>query len=220
MREGRTLASEMNKATAFPARTVAEYAEAIAAHTPVPGGGSVVGVVGALAAALGEMVCQFTAGKKFASEHESDLVAALNELRSIRARLLQSAVDDEDAYEIYSVAVGLPKQTESEKQERRAALDRALYGAAAVPLSVAETCIRMLEALAPVANFGNRALLSDAAVASLLAEAALRGAVVNVTVNARLMKNGRGDELIETAKKLEQTGRSKAAVLLNAIDSR
>ena len=44
--------------------TISEYADAFASQSPVPGGGGASAVVGALAAAAGEMVCSLTKGKK------------------------------------------------------------------------------------------------------------------------------------------------------------
>jgi methenyltetrahydrofolate cyclohydrolase len=200
--------------------SVADYAAALASGHPTPGGGSAVAVVAALAAALGEMVCQFTTGRAAYSEHEHEVSTALAQLSEMRDRLLNASTDDELAYAAYSRASNLPKSSESEKQYRRAALDRALKSSAHVPVGVAQTCVDLLTAILPVSRFGNRSLISDAAVAALLAEAALRGAVVNVNVNAKLMKNANGDALLRKASELEQTGRALAADVLNIVESR
>jgi formiminotetrahydrofolate cyclodeaminase len=201
-------------------RSVAEYASALASGRPTPGGGSAVAVVAALAAALGEMVCQFTIGREAYADHDYEISEALAQLAEMRDRLLLASVDDESAYSEYSRASNLPKSSESEKEARRAALDRALQRSADVPLSIAQTCVDLLAALLPVSRFGNRSLISDAAVAALLAEAALRGAVVNVNVNAKLMKGAIGDALLRKASKVEQSGRALAADVLEIVESR
>ena len=50
--------------------SVREFAQAVAAKTPTPGGGSVAGVVAAMATALGEMSLVFTSGKKKYAKHQ------------------------------------------------------------------------------------------------------------------------------------------------------
>jgi methenyltetrahydrofolate cyclohydrolase len=201
-------------------RSVADYAAALSLGRPTPGGGSAVAVVAALAAALGEMVCQFTTGRAAYAEHEPEISEALSQLSELRYRLLKASADDEAAYGAYSRASELPKSSATEKETRRAALDRALQTSADVPLGVARACVDLLEGLLPVARFGNRSLISDAAIAALLAEAALRGALVNVNVNAKLMKNANADALLRSASEVEQAGRLLAADVLDIIESR
>ena len=48
---------------------IENYIHAVASSEPVPGGGSVAGVVASLGAALGSMVTNFTLGKKKYAEH-------------------------------------------------------------------------------------------------------------------------------------------------------
>jgi formiminotetrahydrofolate cyclodeaminase len=214
------MASDQQSELDGQSRSVADYAAALASSRPTPGGGSAVAVVAALAAALGEMVCQFTTGRAAYAEHEQEISAALIQLAEMRDRLLQASASDELAYAAYSRASNLPKVSESEQQARKAAVDSALRTSADVPLGVAQTCVELLAALLPVSRFGNPSLISDAAVAALLAEAALRGAVVNVNVNAKLMKNANGDALLRKASELEHAGRTLAADVLEIVESR
>ena len=68
-------------------------------------------------------------------------------------------------------------------------MQRALIGAADVPLAVAEACGTLALTLQPIAELGKQQLVSDVAVAAWLTEAAARAAVLNVRANARLMKD-------------------------------
>jgi formiminotetrahydrofolate cyclodeaminase len=210
----RPAGSELSK------RTVSEYAAALAANSPAPGGGSAVAVAAALAAALGEMVCRFTIGKAAYSDHETEITEALSRLELSRSRLLQLAAADETAYNAYAHASALPRGTDAERAYRKDALTVALRDAAAVPLEVANAAKELLVALEPIARFGNLNLISDVSVATYLAEAALRGAVANVQVNARSMSAAELTALIEESTKLEQTGRRKSIEILAIVDSR
>jgi formiminotetrahydrofolate cyclodeaminase len=201
-------------------RAIAPYAAALAARTPTPGGGSAAAIVAVLSAALGEMVCQYTIGRQDAMEHEREIVESLDHLQLLRIRFLDSAVEDELAYGAYAAASSLPKGTESERLARREALERALLLSTNIPLEVAKSCVEALELLVPVAAHGNRNLISDAAVAALFAEAGLRAAVVNVNVNARIMKHEQGEALLMQAADLEQVGRELTLQILEMIDAR
>jgi formiminotetrahydrofolate cyclodeaminase len=171
------------------ARTVAGYAAAVASAEPVPGGGSVVAVVAALGAALGEMVCRLTLEKGAEPAVEAELGRALAAAGELRGRLLELSGRDEAAYGAYAAAAALPNRTEAEKRARREAREAALVGAAEVPLTVAEACVALAATLEPIARSGGRFLLSDVVVAAHLAEAALHGALANVRANTRLMRD-------------------------------
>ena len=56
---------------------LADFLNAAAAKQPTPGGGSIAALAGALAASMGEMVLNYSIGKKSLAEHEPALRDAL-----------------------------------------------------------------------------------------------------------------------------------------------
>jgi methenyltetrahydrofolate cyclohydrolase len=212
--------SDDSAKTSHPQRTVAQYAAALASNAPAPGGGSAVAVAAALAAALAEMVCRFTIGKPAYAAHEPELREAQTKLELARIRLLELADDDEAAYGAYSQAASMPKTTDPQKAERRAALGLALDVAAAVPLTVAEESLAVLESLVPIAKHGNMALSSDVAIASYFAYAALRGAVENVRTNAQMMKSPQVQDLTARSGEILQQGTRLSAMVQEILASR
>ena len=187
------------------------YLDEVAAGTPAPGGGSVAAVVAALAAALGEMVANLTLGRAKYAEAEGLLRPARDRLTALRAALVESASADEAAYQAYQDAASLPRTSDGEKTERVAAMQRALITATDVPLGVARSVYEVAVILQSMARDGNPHVRSDAALGALLAEAALRGALLNVRGNAGMIKDR---ELAQTymteADRLEEAGREAA----------
>lgn len=194
-------------------RTLESYIEAVASAAPAPGGGSVVGVVGALSAALGRMVLNFTeASDDQGGPRLNDLVLAL---QACQVRLMQAASEDEAAYQGYRDAADLPRATAGEKAARRTAMQAALVAATDVPLAMAEQAARLAVLLTEVAEIGSRRLVSDTALSALLAEATLRGALLNVRGNAALIKDpGKAQRYREAADRLEADGRRAVAMAL------
>jgi formiminotetrahydrofolate cyclodeaminase len=80
-------------------------------------------------------------------------------------------------------AYRLPQGTGAEKAARARAIQAALQHASDVPLRVAEICAQVLELARVVAEKGNKNAASDGGVGALMAEAGLRGAAFNVTIN-------------------------------------
>ena len=187
------------------------YVEEVAAGTPAPGGGSVAAVVGALAAALGEMVANLTLGRKKYADAEASLRPARDRLTALRSSLLDAAAADEAAYQSYRDAASLPHTSDSEKTARKDAMQRALIAATDVPLAAARSAHEVAEILQSVAREGNPHVRSDAALGALLAETALRGALLNVRGNAAMLEDR---ELAATyltdADLLEKGGREAA----------
>ena len=68
-------------------------------------------------------------------------------------------------------------------------MQRALIAATDVPLAVARSAYEVAEILQSVARDGNPHVRSDAALGALLAEAALRGALLNVRGNAAMLED-------------------------------
>jgi len=175
----------MTDRTCLTERTIGDYMEALRSSQPAPGGGSVAGLVGALAAGLGQMVVSLT----LKGESNPVLEGQFETLGAARESLLAAAAADERAYGAYVDATRLAKNTDEEKATRRATMQVAIVNAATVPLILAEAACGLLEELAPVVREGTPHALSDAEVAMILAHTSVSAGLVNVRVNLPLIKD-------------------------------
>src|SRR5688500_15029976 len=96
-------------------RSLRGYLDAVAAGTAAPGGGSVAGIVGALGAALGEMVANLTLGRERYADAEEALQPVRERLAELREMLTDAATEDERAYAAYRAAASLPRETVEQK---------------------------------------------------------------------------------------------------------
>ena len=165
------------------AMKIADFLESVSATNPVPGGGSVAALAGALAAALGKMAIGFTLHKKRFESHQAKLQEVRGLLEASLAELRQAIDRDAQAYAQVVAAQQLPKSTESEKQIREQRLQEALRSATDVPMRVAELACRVLQALLDLRPITNRHVASDLNVGFWMALAAAEGALENVLIN-------------------------------------
>jgi formiminotetrahydrofolate cyclodeaminase len=135
------------------------------------------------------MVAQLTLGREKYKGVEADVLALLEKAEHWRGRLLGLLDADVDAYNALMAAYKLPRDSDAQKAERAAAIQRALRQATEVPLAVAEACCAVLDLCGPIAEKGNQSAVSDAGVAALLALAGLQSAALNVEINLRLSKD-------------------------------
>lgn len=191
-------------------RTIGEYLDTLGSSSPAPGGGSVAGLVGALAAGLGRMVTSLTKGNDALAGTSAGLEADM-------ADLVASAEADERAYSGYVAATRLPKGTDDEKAARRAAMQAALVNAAETPLALATTAAHVLELLEPVAREGTTHALSDAEIAVALAGVAVTAGLSNVRSNIPLIRDATlAAGFAARAGEVEATARDRVEAL-NAI---
>lgn len=165
------------------------FLDELASGEPVPGGGSVAALSGALAASLVAMVCRLTIGKQGYESVGDEMQAILARADSLRRELRDLMQADMDAYARVMDAYRLPKASAAEKAARTRAIQDALKDASDVPLRVAERCATVLDLARLVAEKGNQNAASDAGVGALMAEAGLRGAVLNVSTNLAAIKD-------------------------------
>ena len=159
------------------------FVAAVASSAPTPGGGSVAAHVGALAAALVQMVAGLTIGKKKYAAVEADMKELALDAAAIGNSLGGLVARDAAAYEAVSAAYKLPKEPADAASARAQAITAALLQAARVPLETARCCVRIAALAARVAASGNSNAVTDAGVAALLADAGCRAASYNVRVN-------------------------------------
>src|SRR5438128_5921041 len=138
-------------------RTLRAFSDELSSDAPVPGGGSAAAYAGAMGAALAAMVARIAANK-----NGSDALRAfVEEVDNLRADFLRLVDDDSAAYARVAEAMKLPKATDAQKQERAERLQSALLAASRVPLEVAKTARRLLEACERGASKASGATVSD-----------------------------------------------------------
>src|SRR5437762_13182358 len=174
------------------------FVAAVAAATPTPGGGSVSALAGALAAALGEMVCGLTLKRESHKVHHKSVEESLARLSCLRRRLLENVDRDAASYQAVLAAMKLPKSTEAEKAARAQAIEAASKAAALVPLETAEMAGETRRRMAALGAITIPQAASDLSVALHLAEAAERGAVENVRANLPAIRDREWLERIES----------------------
>ena len=199
--------------------TLSGFVEAVASSAPMPGGGSVVAHVGALGAALAEMVAGLTIGRKKYVAVEGEMKELAARAVTLGARLAALVKEDSDSYALVSAAYKLQKETPVQVAARDAAIQAALMKAAAVPLETARACVAVAKLAASCAQNGNTNAVSDAGVAALLAEAACKGAAYNVRINVSSMSDPHaGRELADEAAALVHECASAAIDAQSAVE--
>lgn len=205
----------------LPADPVDGFLADVASASPTPGGGSAAAHAGALGAALAQMVAGLTIGRKQYADVHADMEQIIVQARSLRARLTALVQRDAASYEGVRAAYQLSKDTDAQQATRATAIRDAVLHAAEVPLETARTAVEVASLAATVAERGNRNAVGDACVAALMAEAACKGAALNVRFNVASLDDAgteRGAELASEARKLLDAASMHARLAEAAVE--
>jgi len=170
-------------------KTFQEYLDDLSSNSPTPGGGNAAAIAGALAASLGEMVCNLTIGKKKYADVETEMTGLKGKFLEHRRIFLELSVKDNEAFNKVMTSMKLPKDTEEQKETRLQKIEKSTYGAIEVPADVMKSCADILPLLKIVIEKGNKNSLSDAGVAASLIASSARSAYLNVLINCGSLKN-------------------------------
>lgn len=159
-----------------PSASLNKFLEATAAREPTPGGGAVAALCGALSVAIGEMVLNYSVGRKANLVGiDEKLTDALKQFTFVRAMFLELMMEDQMAFEELSTA----KKSNAPSDEIATALTRCIT----VPRAIAGGALSVLKSANEIAPMINRQLSSDLAVCGELAMATLRSALHSVRIN-------------------------------------
>jgi len=199
--------------------SVKDFARETASESPAPGGGSVSAAMGAFAAALATMVANLSAHKRGWDERWKEFSDVAEQGQAVMEELVALVDEDTAAFNRIMDALGLPKGTPEEKAARAAALEEATLYAATVPLKTMEAALKALPLALEMARKGNPASASDAGVAALAALAAIRGAALNVRINATgLADKSAAAPLLARAEEIVAEGTALQNQVLEEVD--
>jgi glutamate formiminotransferase / formiminotetrahydrofolate cyclodeaminase len=164
-------------------RGISDFLGDLASNNPTPGGGAAAAILGATGVALGEMVANLTVGKKKYADVQDQVKAALAAITPMRGQMLQLFAEDARAFDAFSEAGKLPKDTDEQKAARKEAMQEALKGATQTPDRTAELGLKAFEQVHEIAKVGNKHAISDCGVGALSLYGCVKAAVQNMRIN-------------------------------------
>lgn len=161
-----------------------DFADETASESPAPGGGSIAAYVGSLGAALATMVANLSSHKQGWDSRWEEFSNWAERGEFYKKELLKLVDEDTRAFNKIMDAFGLPKSNDDEKKARSKAIQEATKYAIEIPFKVMGLAYESMEVIKAMAETGNPNSVSDAGVGALCARAAVRGAFLNVRINA------------------------------------
>ena len=201
--------------------TCRDFAYETASESPAPGGGSISAYMGALGAALGTMVANLSSHKPGWDDRWKEFSDWADRGQEVMRSLLALVDEDTAAFNRIMAALGMPKGSDEEKKARADALEAATLYATEVPLKTMRESVRSYELLKAMASEGNPNSVSDAGVGALAATAAVRGAHLNVRINAAgLSDREAAERLCAQAQEIEAEAAAAEAEIMQIVHSK
>ncbi len=199
-------------------QTIGAFLAQLSSKAPVPGGGGASAIGGAMGNALGQMVANLTVGKKKYAQAEDEILLLKERMEALQEDFAYLADRDGEVFAPLAAAYGLPGGTEEEKAYKAAVMEENFLAASLVPVDMMKKAMEMLDILEALAEKGSRMAVSDVGVGVQFTRAALLGAVMNVYINTKSMKNReKAEELNRYADKLVDEGTKKADRIYEAV---
>ena len=200
--------------------TVANFAHETASDSMAPGGGSISALAGALGASLGTMVANLSAVKRGWEDRVLEFSPWAEKGQKMKDLLLGLVDEDTRAFDSIMAAFGLPKDTPEQKSARKIAIQDASKYATEVPYRTMQAAYDCLPLMKEMAEIGNPNSLSDVAVGVLCIKTAVRGAWLNVLINAKdLEDRAWADDIVSKEQALLKANHSECDVIVNAIEN-
>jgi formiminotetrahydrofolate cyclodeaminase len=157
------------------------FLEKLSSPAPTPGGGSVCAFSGTLSASLILM----TAGLSFkkGTLRKEEIKQIRRNVLAVQKSLFRAIEEDVKSYEAVLRAVRLPQNTDNECAVRSKAIQYAYRKATIIPQLVCQHSLKLLEYSNTLIRKGNPNAISDAGVAAFLADAAIKGGLLNIGIN-------------------------------------
>jgi len=195
-----------------------EYVKELGSKAPVPGGGGASAVAGALSAALAGVVCNLTVGKKSYIAVEDDVKRILEDMNKHMESFIRLSDKDAEVFYPLSQAYGFKPQNDEEKKLHEENMEKLLFNAAMVPLDIMKEAYSMLGAIDFLSKKGSKLAVSDAGVAVSMLRSAVCGAMMNVVINVKYMKDRiKAQNILDEASELLENTMNKADIIYREV---
>mgnify|MGYP003789606261 CR=1 FL=1 len=200
--------------------TLRDFQASLASSSPTPGGGTAAAIALGQAAALTCMVADLTIDKEKWQDGWQIAQDAQNVAVPIMSRSGELATEDSDSFDAVMACFKMPKETDEEKEVRRNCIRQSTLKAAEVPFETATLALSLLRHLPELAEKGNGNAASDIGVASLLASAAVKGALFNVEINLSSIPEEMGVNMRELSPSILDESRLLSKASMKSVTSR
>ncbi len=198
-----------------------DFMDETASESPAPGGGSVSAYMGSLGIALGTMVANLSSHKRGWDNRWEEFSDWAEKGKAFQEELLKLVDEDTRAFNRIMDAFRLPKKSEDEKKFRKKSIDEATKNAILIPYRVMEVAFNSMKVLEKMAKIGNSNSISDVGVGTMAARACVRGAFLNVKINASGLDDKEFVEnIIKNGTIMEQSAADKEVGILQIVESK
>ena len=197
-----------------------EFQQALASSQPTPGGGTAAAIALGQSSALIRMVSGLTLGNEKWKDGWGAARDAETIVDTIFTRSGELAKLDSDAFDQVMQAYRMPKSTEDEKSSRLNQIRKSTLYAAEIPYQTVKLGMDLLSCMELLAQNGNANAVSDVGVASLLATAAVKGALFNVEINLKSLPEDMGDDLRQMCANVKSNCSQMSRKIMHAVHER
>ena len=209
---------EEGSATKLIDLTAKGFANLTASESPAPGGGSVSAYMGALGAALGTMVANLSSHKAGWDHRWDEFSKWAEKGQSIMNEMLFLVDEDTNSFNKIMEAFGLPKDSDTEKAARSAAIQAATQYATEIPLRTMKVAYSGFDLIEEMVKEGNPNSVSDAGVGALAIRSAIYGAYMNVRINSVDLKDRTvADKLVAEAQEIYDMTAGREKRIIDAV---
>ena len=170
-------------------QSIQDFLNRTASNEPIPGGGSISALNGAIATALAEMLASLTIGKKRYGKIEDEMKQTVDKMGQQRELFFEDIDRDAGAYKTVMDAFKLPKETDEEKAKRSDQIQEATKHAALIPMEIAQRAFDLLADIEYTTRNGNSNAVTDGCISMMTCRTAVLGALLNVRINLGSIKD-------------------------------
>jgi glutamate formiminotransferase/formiminotetrahydrofolate cyclodeaminase len=201
--------------------TLGQFTSETASESPAPGGGSVSAYLGSIGTALGTMVANLSSHKRGWDDRWEEFSTWAEKGKALQEKLLGLVDKDTEAFNQILTAIRLPKASQEEKDARDSAIQEATKNAILVPYQVMETAFASFELLEAMATIGNPNSVSDAGVGAMAVRASIRGAFLNVKINAEDCTDEEFvSDILQGGRQIEDAAAAEERKILEVVEAK